>query len=68
MAKVITTIVGNFDDAIPEVDWPEDWPIPREGETVYSKDGDGLSVKHVVWYPHGDDGSEPHIYIVLWRV
>ena len=67
MSKVMITIPGNFDDAIPEIEWPEDWPIPREGETVYSKNGDSLIVKHVIWYPQGEDGSDPFVYVVLWK-
>ena len=67
MAKVITSIVGNFDNKIPEIEWPEGWPIPRVGDEVYSKNNDLLFVRHVCWYPHGEFGNEPFIYIVLWQ-
>ena len=48
-----------------EVEWPEGWPVPRKGDGVCTRDGDFLSVRTVVWYPHGEEGSEPFAYVVL---
>ena len=47
------------------VEWPEGWPVPRVGDGVYTVDGDPLVVRAVDWYPHGEDGSEPFVYVVL---
>lgn len=51
----------------PTPEWPEGWPLPREGEAVETG-SQTLYVKHVIYYPWGnrDEGdSEPFIYIVL---
>ena len=68
MVKVVVSIPGNFDNHIEEVKWIDGWPIPREGETVMTKNGDSLVVKHVIWYPNGEDDSEPFVYLVLWTL
>lgn len=61
-------VVGNP----PEPVWPEGWPPPREGETVWNLPGPGgialppMRVRPVAWYPHGDGhGSSPFVYVVL---
>lgn len=48
-----------------EVEWPEGWPVPRKGDGVYTSDGDYLLVRAVVWFLHGEGGSEPFVYVVL---
>lgn len=45
--------------------WPNNWPVPRVGDDVVLKDGRSLKVSAVDWFPHGEDGSEPFVYIVL---
>jgi hypothetical protein len=68
MAKVITaTPYGASDNAERyEVEWPDDWPIPNIGDVVMAKDKTAMVVKHIVWYPYGEDGPEPFIYLVFW--
>lgn len=48
-----------------KVEWPEGWPVPRIGDDVGTRDGGFLKVRAVVWYPHGEDGSEPFAYVIL---
>lgn len=45
--------------------WPEGWPIPRVGDGIDNQDGVTFTVTAVDWYPHGEDGSEPFVYVVL---
>jgi hypothetical protein len=49
--------------AAPE--WPEDWPVPRVGDGVVNQEGERLTVTAVDWLPHGEDDSEPFVYVVL---
>jgi hypothetical protein len=66
--KVTTTLVGIMDHHR-ELEWPEGWPIPREGESVTLPGEDNLSVRTVVWYPEGSDEDEedrePFVYLVI---
>lgn len=67
--KIKVTLVGIVDRRR-RLDWPEGWPVPREGDTVEIPDLDEspLSVRTVVWYPEGgDDDSEPFVYLVIGR-
>lgn len=64
--KIIVSVVGviqNPDDK--PVEWPEGWPAPREGDTVYLLDRT-LYVRLVVWCPQGSEKlEEPCVYIVV---
>jgi hypothetical protein len=44
--------------------WPAGWPVPRIGDEVRLGAID-LTVRHVTWYPNGEDGSDPFVYVVL---
>jgi hypothetical protein len=45
--------------------WPNNWPVPRLGDSVVLKDGRSLIVSAIDWFPEGEDGGEPMVYIVL---
>lgn len=67
--KVYLRVVGMAQarDAV-ETEWPDGWPIPREGETVYTAARDALYVRDVSWWPIGDplnDDPEPFVYVVI---
>ena len=59
--------VGTMNRA--QIVWPEGWPVPRQGDS-FNVEALGLdevtTVRHVVWYPHGDEeGPEPYVYVVV---
>lgn len=64
--KVQITITGEHRGE--RVDWPEGWPVPREGEQVCLPFG-YVCVRTVVWYPQGNSegggSAEPLVYVVL---
>jgi hypothetical protein len=63
--KIKTTLVGIVDHTR-TLDWPDGWPMPREGESVDVNGLGGLSVRTVVWFPEGDDDDpEPFVYLVI---
>jgi len=45
--------------------WPEGWPPPRKGDEVCLADGTITLVHVVEWLPHGEDGGDPFVYVVL---
>lgn len=50
----------------PDPEWPEGWPVPSVGQSVYLKDGKCLIVSSIDWFPYGEDpGDEPFVYVVL---
>lgn len=70
--KVKINVVGVLDDqgrTHPDMEWPEGWPPPQEGQQVYSEAlGIYLVVRTVVWYPEGSEESkEPFVYVVIGR-
>lgn len=74
--QVEVTIVGRQlfrDPPIPEVRWPEGWPLPRTGDLVTIPDAAPgaqliMYCRSVDWYPGGkpdEDITEPFVTIVL---
>ena len=65
--KIQITITGEHRDQPDE--WPQGWPVPREGEEVTLGNGANVYVRHVVWHPSGSTfnggDSEPFVYVVL---
>lgn len=49
----------------PKPEWPEDWPVPRVGDSVTLADGSTVEVTCVAWYPYGEDDPDPFVYVVL---
>lgn len=50
-----------------EVEWPEGWPIPREGDSIAVPEMPEVSkVRNVTWYPRGEEPGDPaFVYIVI---
>lgn len=64
--KIIATLTGINDLRREPLDWPQGWPVPREGESVDMGVAGLLSVRSVVWYPEGNrDSPEPFVYLVI---
>jgi hypothetical protein len=61
--RVPTYPTGDSPD--PSFEWPEGWPPPNEGDEIVTGNGVGATVKRVLWYPAGEYGSEPFVYVVL---
>lgn len=52
---------GRINDPV----WPEGWPLPQVGNTIYIDDTT-LWVRAIDFFPQGEEeGDEPSIYIVL---
>ena len=65
MMKVQISVVGIAPR--PDIEWPEDWPVPTVGDEI-EFDAYTLFVRHVVWYPNGDlesESKEPFVYVVV---
>lgn len=62
--KVDVSLVGHIDHAR-RITWPENFPIPRVNEEVTLREGDTFFVRHVVYYPEGEDGAAPFVYLVI---
>jgi hypothetical protein len=61
--KVKMTTAGT--DEGRQIEWPEDWPVPRVGDPVSLPEGT-LYVRTVVWYPAGSASTpEPFAYVVI---
>ena len=65
--KVRISQVGVVDKRV--VEWPNDWPVPREGEQIELEEGTRY-VRHVIWYPEGDHeerslAHKPFVYVVI---
>lgn len=66
MMRIVASLAGVVD--APDLEWPEGWPVPREGESVSLPGVGPLQVRTVVWYPAGnsDEGDpEPFAYVVV---
>lgn len=61
---VTVGVVGSL--RMEPVIWPEGWPIPQIGDGFSLPDADEVTtVRAVDWYPEGEEGSEPFIYVVV---
>jgi hypothetical protein len=66
--KITARLTGVIDP--PGLDWPEGWPVPREGDIVSLPGVGPLQVRTVVWYPAGDGDDDegeldPFVYVVI---
>ena len=57
--------INEFGSREPTPVWPEGWSIPNIGHSVVLSNQKDLKVTAVDWFPHGEDGSDPFVYIVL---
>lgn len=61
--KVRINVVGEHRGT--DIEWPEGWPVPVEGQEIQIPNGT-IFIRQVVWYPLGEDDSvEPFIYVVV---
>jgi hypothetical protein len=45
--------------------WPRDWAEPQLGTDVVLKNGRSLKVTAIDYFPEGEEGGLPFIYVVL---
>lgn len=56
------------EEQVDHVPWPEGWPPPRVGDTIWNAESVGMRVTSVEWFPAGEaPNPEPFVHVVLRR-